>query len=130
MRPLPTPSSMTEPFWAAAREHRLVRPVCNACGTNFFSPQAACRKCLSEDWDYQDSSGAGSIYSYTICHRAPQPGFDVSYALAIVDLDEGWSMLSNVNADPIGSIDFGTRVEVAWTQLADGFVLPTFAPVA
>lgn len=129
-RPLPRPSWLTEPFWAAAREHRLVRPYCAACAASFFSPQAACPRCLSEDWTYEESSGRGSVYSFTICHRAPQAGFAVPYALAVVDLDEGWSMLSNVDADPLSDIAIGARVEVAWTPLAEGFVLPTFVLAA
>ena len=96
-RPRPTPSELTAPFWAAARERRLVRPRCNSCGRSFFTPQVACPVCLSEDWSYVDSAGRGTVYSFTVVHRAPSPALSAPYVLAVVELiDEGWSMLTNV----------------------------------
>ena len=59
----PKPSWLTQPFWDAANRHVLVRPVCTACGTNFFSPEVACPSCLSEAWTWEPSSGEGEIYS-------------------------------------------------------------------
>lgn len=125
-RPLPVSSKLTEPFWAAARRRVLVRPRCNPCGSSFFSPQIACPRCLSEDWEYVESSGSGVVYSAVVVHRAPVDGFDVPYHLAIVDLEEGWSMLSNLlvpGADPVA---IGSPVSVAWTELDGGVVLPAF----
>src|SRR5438105_14741017 len=85
---------LTAPFWAAAAGRVLVRPVCADCGRNFFSPQIACPACLSENWSYLPSSGRGTVYSATVVHKAPSPDFDVPYRLAVVELEEGWSMLA------------------------------------
>jgi uncharacterized OB-fold protein len=127
-RPRPEASELTAPFWQAAREHVLVRPVCNACGKNFFTPQIACPACLSVEWAYEPSSGAGNVYSATVVHRAPFPGLRTPYQVAIVDLDEGWSMLTNlVGADAPTPI--GTKVEVAWIDVDAELTLPTFRPV-
>lgn len=123
----PSASSMTRPFWAAARDRRLVRPVCHDCSQSFFSPQIACPGCLSERWSYEESAGRGRIYSFSIVHRAPLDGFDVPYVVADVDMEEGWHMMSNiVGCDP-GRVAVGGAVRVTWLELEDGTVLPQFA---
>lgn len=139
LRPRPDPSPLTEPFWAAARERRLVRPYCAACDHSFFTPQIACPRCLSTDWEYRESSGRGTVYSATVVHRAPYPGFTSPYHVAIVDLDEGWQMLTNIVDDgatgtPIPGADgtpvpIGTRVAVDWLPIDERIVLPVFRAV-
>jgi uncharacterized OB-fold protein len=124
-RPCPTPSALTAPFWEAARRRVLVRPVCDECGRSFFTPQIACPACLSENWTYRPSSGRGVIYSATLVHRAPLPGLETPYRIAIVDLDEGWSMLTNV-LDVAVPAPIGATVEVAWLELNEEIVLPAF----
>ncbi|HEX5191965.1 MAG TPA: OB-fold domain-containing protein [Solirubrobacteraceae bacterium] len=120
-------SPLTAGFWDAAAHRTLVRPVCAACGKNFFSPQIACPRCLSEEWVYEPSSGRGTIYSATVVHRAPYPGVTAPYRLAIVDLEEGWSMLATVDGDPLAPLAIGTPVRVGWRTGADGRVIPVFA---
>jgi uncharacterized OB-fold protein len=138
LRPRPQPSPLTEPFWAAARERRLVRPYCPACDRSFFTPQIACPRCLSTEWEYRESSGRGVVYSATVVHRAPYPGFTSPYHVAIVDLEEGWQMLSNVvavaetaGADGGGGVNgrpvpIGSAVTVDWLPLDERIVLPVF----
>jgi uncharacterized OB-fold protein len=117
---------LTAPFWAAAGGGVLVRPVCRTCGRNFFTPQIACPSCLSEDWDYAPSSGRGTVYSATVVHKAPSAEFEVPYSLAVVDLDEGWSMLANVLPDADGRIAaIGDAVQLTWIERA-GRTLPAF----
>jgi uncharacterized OB-fold protein len=125
-RPLPNPTALTEPFWAAAREHVLVRPSCRACGRSFFTPQAVCTNCLSSDWSYEPSTGRGVVHHSTVVHRPPFPEMAVPYHLAVVDLEEGWSMLANLDADASAPVAPGTAVDVAWLDLDGGYVLPVF----
>lgn len=121
---------LTREFWDAAERHELVRPVCRACGRSFFTPQVACPGCLSEDWAYEPSSGKGTVYSSTVVHRPPSPGFEVPFRVAIVDLDEGWSMLANLVDGPgTRCAPIGARVEVTWIERA-GRTLPAFTEVA
>jgi len=123
-------SELTRDFWAAVERHELVRPVCRACGHNFFTPQIACPRCLSENWNYERSSGRGTVYSATVVHRPPSPDFAVPFRLAIVDLDEGWSMLANLVGGPgERCAPIGARVEVTWIE-RDGRTLPAFTEVA
>lgn len=127
-RPLPTPSYLSQPFWDATREHRLIRPYCEACERSFFTPQEACPRCLSETWRWLESSGRGRIYSYTVCHRAPVADLDVPYAIAIVDLEDGWEMMSNIVDFEPGELSIGLPVAVGWLELDDSITLPVFAP--
>lgn len=127
-RPLPVPSELTRPFWESAARGRLVRPLCPSCGSSFFPPQICCPRCLSEDWTWAESSGRGSIYSYTVCHRAPEPGFELPYVLAIVDLEEEWSMLSNIVGCSPETVRIGMTVTVTWQRLDGEVVLPVFEP--
>ncbi len=130
LRPRPEPSPLTEPFWAAARERRLVRPYCPACDQSFFTPQIACPRCLSTEWEYRESSGRGVVYSATVVHRAPYPGFASPYHVAIVDLEEGWQMLTNIvdvgDSDSAASVPIGAPVTVDWLPLDERIVLPVF----
>jgi uncharacterized OB-fold protein len=84
-----------------------------------------CPACLSEDWEWVASSGRGTVYSYTVVHRPPGPGFTAPYVVAIVDLDEGWQMLTNLRAAP-AVVRIGVSVRVAWEPVGDGQLLPVF----
>lgn len=125
----PNPSALTRPFWDAAKKHILVRPVCSQCGTNFFTPQIACPKCLSESWSWQESSGQGVLYSATVVHKPPYPGIEVPYVFAIVALDEGWSMLANILGCEPREARIGMRVRVNWQRRLGEYVIPNFEPV-
>lgn len=127
-RPLPQPSALTAPFWAAAARERLVRQVCDRCGTNVFTPQVACPACWSEALTWTPSAGRGAVYSYTVVHRAPVPGFDPPYVLGVVDLQEGWSMLTNIVDVDRREVTVGMPVEVAWLRASEAITLPVFRP--
>jgi uncharacterized OB-fold protein len=127
-RPRPDPTALTRPLWDAAREHRLVRQVCDDCGRNVFTPQIACPACLSTALSWRESSGRGTVYSATVVHRAPYPGFTSPYHVAMVDLEEGWTMLSNVLGTGEHPVAIDTPVAVDWLQLDDEITLPVFRP--
>lgn len=111
-------SYLTTPFWQATSLGRLVRPVCSTCQTNFFVPSLVCPRCLSSDWRYLQSDGRGVVYSHTTVHRGPDKTWRVPFVLAIIDLNEGWSMLSRLLVSPPddsspGSL-IGSSVEVTF----------------
>ncbi|HVX21018.1 MAG TPA: OB-fold domain-containing protein [Acidimicrobiales bacterium] len=125
---------LTAPFWAAAADHRLVRPVCRACGRSFFVPVFACPHCGSVAWGYEDSSGRGQVYSHTTVHRGPDGTWPVPYVLGIVDVEEGWSMLTRLLVEPPDEDEpgalIGTAVVVAFCPEGRPPFrqLPAFAP--
>jgi uncharacterized protein len=126
-RPLP---DLDEPdtgaFWAAAQEHRLVYAQCRACGAVIVYPSSHCTVCLSEDVATRESAGQGRIYSYTVIHRNPDPAFSAiaPYVVALVDLAEGFRILTHVKDDP-GTVRVNQPVALRW-ETVNGFELPVF----
>jgi len=127
-RPVPRPTPLSEPFWEAARRGELVIPHCPACGLRFFVPEPACPGCMSGDWRYEASAGRGAVYSVTVVHRAPGPGFDAPFALAVVDLDDGGTLLTHVDAADPDDVVIGMRVRVDFRPFTDRITLPYFVP--
>ncbi|MFJ8143184.1 Zn-ribbon domain-containing OB-fold protein [Streptomyces sp. NPDC096013] len=128
-RPVPVPTDLSRPFWEAARRGDLVVPECPACGLRFLVPEPACPGCMSADWRYAPSAGLGTVYSVTVVHRAPGPGFDTPFALAVIDLDEGGTLLTHVDAGDPEDVGIGMRVRVDFRSLTDEITLPYFVPV-
>lgn len=121
--------ALTDEFWAACRNRVLVRPVCGDCGTNFFTPQWCCPSCHSESWSYVPSNGLGTVYSFTVVHRAPTEDFATPYVLAVVQMDEGWNLMTRIIVDVDPTADYiGRRVEVAFSAdpRDESRLLPTF----
>ena len=130
-----TPEELTAEFWDAAAQGRLVRPVCDDCGRSFFTPRVACPHCRSIRWRYVDSDGLGVVSSHSTVHRGPDPTWATPYVLGVVDMDEGWNLLTRLLVEPPdesapGAL-IGTRVQVHF--VADDHsarTLPAFAPSA
>jgi uncharacterized OB-fold protein len=133
-KPLPTPSAVSRPFWDAAKEHRLVYQRCRVCGTRVFYPRDVCPgpECFGiNTLDWAEASGKGWVYAHTISYQPAHPAFadDVPYVFAIVELDEGVRMNTNVvNVDP-KEVRIGMRVEVVWDDVTAEFTLPKFQPL-
>lgn len=126
----PWASELGTPFWEATRSGRLVLPWCGSCGRPHWYPRSLCPHCRSDDLEWRDARGTGSIYALSVQHRPGWPGLAgcVPYAVALVELDEGVRMLSNiVGAEPTG-LTIGQDVTIAWEDLSDGRKLPVFEP--
>ena len=121
-------STLTRPFWEAAAEGRLIFQRCEACGKPFFRPEIACPHCLSQAWAWEESQGLGSLYSFSVSHRPPTPAFKPPFVFAAVDLDEGFSMFTNlVGLEPDAPV-IGMRLKAVFHPLEGGLALPLFAP--
>lgn len=129
-RPAPEPSDHGAPYWAAATEHRLVLQHCPRCDRLQHFPRPWCTECLADDLDVVESSGRGTVYAATVVRRHPNPAFAarVPYVLALVDLDEGVRVMSNVVGCDPESVRVGQRVAVGFEPAADGTVVPVFTP--
>ena len=130
--PLPNPDAATEPYWAAAREHRLVMPHCKDCGYYHFYPRTLCPRCSSARLAWTDCSGRGVVYSFTVVHRAPSPTFAsaVPYVVAAVKLDEGPNLMTNIVGCAPDAVRIGMPVRVTFHRASDEITLPVFEPVA
>src|SRR5204863_185345 len=107
---------------------------CKLCGTHVFYPRDICPgpNCFGVGTlEWVESSGKGYVYAHTISYQPAHPAFadEVPYVLAIIELDEGWRMNSNVvNIDP-EAVKIGMRVEVVWDDVTPEVTLPKFQPV-
>lgn len=128
MTPL-SPDADSAPFWDATRSGRFVIQRCAACSTYQHYPRVLCTTCSATDLTFVEVSGRGSIYSFTVVHRSPNPKlFPVPYVVALIKLEEGPLLMSNiVSADPT-SIKCDQPVELEWKDRSDGFRLPMFRP--
>lgn len=127
-RPVPIPDPTTARFWQAASEGRLELPRCLDCDRIHYYPRAICPHCGSEELEWTTLSGRGRIYSWTVSRRPAGPGFaDLApYAVALIDLEEGPRMLSNVRTDDLNDLAIDQPVMVDFEALADDIALPVF----
>jgi uncharacterized OB-fold protein len=103
---------------------------CRSCGSHVFIPRPVCTSCLSEELDWVESSGRGTLYSFTTVHRPQRPEFDVPYTVVIVELEEGWHMLSNLVDVAPDEIAIGMPLEVCFREMTPEISLPAFRPAA
>ncbi|RJP16718.1 MAG: Zn-ribbon domain-containing OB-fold protein [Candidatus Abyssobacteria bacterium SURF_5] len=129
-KPLPDITESTKPFWEGCKAGKLLLPKCRSCGQMFFFPNHFCPECLSEDVDWIDSSGKGVVHTFTIISRPPSDAFaaDVPYVVAVIDLEEGPRMLSNVIGIPPEHVRVGMPVEVVFERVSEEITLPKFRP--
>lgn len=128
----PAESPSAKPFWDASREQRLVLQWCVPCDQVVHFPREVCPICLGEELDWRPASGDATVYAVTVEHRPQNPGLAAMapYAVALVDLDEGARLLTNVVACDPDDVAVGDRVTVTWEPLPDGRHLPLFEPIA
>ena len=127
---LPAPDLESMPFWDAAKDGRLLIKHCNACNENHYYPRPFCPECRSPNHEWTRMSGRGTVYTYTIVARPLTRWFKdkVPVAVAVVELDEGVRMMSNViDIDP-EQVQIGMPVEVTWEDVTDEITLPKFRP--
>jgi uncharacterized OB-fold protein len=125
-RPLPRPTALSRPFWEGCQEARLLVQRCGDCGEHVFIPQEFCPRCLGTDLAWIESAGRGAIVTYTVVGRAQTPAFTTPYVVAVVRLDEGYEMLSNVVDAELDDIRIGARVEVLFAEQSSEIALPCF----
>jgi uncharacterized protein len=122
MKPLPSPNSVTAPFWTGCEAGRFEFQQCRACGHRQFPPRVACVACHGQDIEWLTAKGAGTVYSFTIVHRAPLESFkaDVPYVLAVVELEEGVRAMMNVRTDAPDSVRIGMPVDIFYEPTVAG----------
>jgi uncharacterized protein len=130
-KPTPRPAPESVPYWEAARQHRLEIPHCRACGGYWFPPSRTCRHCLSADVEFKQVSGRGKVFSFVTYDRVYHPGFaqDVPYVVALVELEEGPRLISNIVGIPYDQVRCEMPVAVVFDDVAEGVTIPKFKPV-
>jgi uncharacterized protein len=128
-RPLPRPTRLSEPFWTACKEHRLLAQRCEKCGSHVFIPRTFCPECLGRDLAWVPTGGTGVVVTYTAVWRAQTPAFETPYVVAVVRLDEGHEMLTNLVDVAPADVRIGMRVRVRFLDVSAEITLPCFAPL-
>ena len=125
---MPRATPETQPFWdgTAAGELRLQR--CRPCDAHYFPPRIFCPRCLSDDVVWEPVSGRGTLHTYVINHR-PAPGWTEPYAIAVVELEEGPRMMTNIVGieNTPENLVLDMPVQVTFEQ-RDDVAVPVFEP--
>lgn len=128
-RPLPKPTPETQHYWEGAKAGELRLQTCNSCDHTYFPPRPFCPKCGSKDVSITQASGKGRLYSYVINHL-PTPGFTPPFAIAVVELEEGPRLMSNIvecEQTPEALV-LDMPLEVTFEKMNDEITLPMFKP--
>ncbi|HUK09601.1 MAG TPA: Zn-ribbon domain-containing OB-fold protein [Stellaceae bacterium] len=119
----PEPNPETQAFWDAAKEGKLLIKHCRACGELHYYPRAICPFCFSDQTEWRESKGRGTIYSYSVMRRAPVP-----YAIAYVTLEEGPTMMTNLVDCDFDRLRIGQNVKLVFKPTQGGPPVPMFTP--
>ncbi len=127
---LPTPDEFTQPWWDAAAERRLVISRCATCDEAHYYPRPFCPRCGGDEVSWEDASGRATLYTWSIVYQNDLPPFNekVPYVAAVVDLEEGPRMMTNVVGCEFDDLAAGMALVVDFEDIGDGFTIPVFRP--
>ena len=128
----PTISEVNRPFWDGCRRGELLLQRCNHCSRLRYPASQACPDCLGFEAQWQPMSGRGKVFSFVVFQRAYHPAWEgkVPYNVALIELDEGPIMLSNVVGVDNAKLAVGFSVAVAFETVDDELTIPVFKPVS
>ena len=126
--PIPAPESL--PFWEGAREHKLLIQKCRDCTLHWHPPSTLCPGCGSQAFDWVEASGKGRVFSFVTYHRAYHPGWkgELPYVVAVIELEEGARMLSNITGIDPDDVACDMAVEIVFEDVTGDVTLPKFRP--
>jgi uncharacterized OB-fold protein len=128
LKPLPVIDNWSRPFWQAARDGQLRVQACTACGHLFFPPGPVCPKCLGDALEWRQMSGRGTVESWVVFHQAYYKGFadELPYNVAMVRLEEGPCLFTNIVGIDNAAIRRGLPVEAVFEKATDEVTIPRF----
>lgn len=127
-RPRPPLGHDNRWWWEAVERGELLIQRCADCGTLRHPPRPMCGRCQSTGWDAVAAAGGGSVHSYVVLHHPPFPGFEYPLVAALIELDEGTRLVSNVVGVDARAVRIGMRVRLSVEAVDDGGKLPLFRP--
>ena len=128
-KPVPSSTDASQPFWAGCASGILRLRHCPSCNISYSPSRCVCA-CGNAQLTWIDASGRGKVFSYTVVHRAPDPAFkaDLPYVIAVVELEEGGKLLSNVSGCAPGKVSIGMSVQACCQEVAPGIGVHKFQP--
>ncbi|MEX2375822.1 MAG: OB-fold domain-containing protein [Dehalococcoidia bacterium] len=131
----PVPNDLDRPFWDACNEERLVIQYCSSCDRYQHPPEQKCAECGSDQYDWREVAGTGTIYSYGVIYDTPiavlQP--DQPYNVAVIDLDDApeINMMSHLPGTPVDEVPIGAKVKLIFeTTPGNGQKVPEWQVVS
>lgn len=129
----PSISPDTEFFWSGLKDHKLLIQRCKDCKTLRVPPRPMCENCQSLNWDSVESTGRGTVYSFVMPQYPPLPFLQYPYVVALIELDEGVRIVSNLCDIEPAAVEVGLPVEVFYEKFeaipsGDDLVLHQFRP--
>jgi uncharacterized OB-fold protein len=120
-RPLPEADNVSAPFWAGAAEGKVLYQECPKCGNRQFYPRAMCTACAATP-EWREASGRGTVHTYTVIRQNWANPFkdELPYVVAMVELDEGVKMMSNITDCEIDDVHIGMAVQAYTEKVEDG----------
>jgi len=127
-RPAPVPHNFTLPFWDGAREGKLLLQYDPDAGKYQFYPRPISVFSGRRNLEWREASGKGTVYTYTVSHKAPPPLKHVApFVVATVELFEGVRIMTNVSNCSLEEVRIGMPVRLAWVKAGD-INFPVFEP--
>jgi hypothetical protein len=120
-KPYPVPTPTSQPFWDSLRDHKLSLQRCNECQTLIYYPRANCTNCLSDDLGWEELSGDGTLYTYTVARRPTHPAFadEVPQLIIVVELDEGVRLTSTLVNGGEDDLEIGMRLRPVFEDVPE-----------
>jgi uncharacterized OB-fold protein len=130
-RPLPKPTATSAPFWEAAHRGQLELQYCSQCHRFQHYPRAICANCWSDKIEWKSCSGRGHVYSYSICHKRGELSVTdgAPNIVAIVELQEGVRMTTNIVGCAAADVRIGMEVEAVFQPVSEDYTLIFFQPI-
>jgi hypothetical protein len=130
-KPLPKLNGDNQPFWDGCKQHELRFQQCAACGLVRWPPAFLCPRCHSPQTTVHIASGLGKVFTFAVYHVAYHAGFaaELPYVAAVVALDEGPHLMTNIVGCRPEEVKCDLRVKVVWEEVNQAFTLPKFTPL-
>ncbi|MDO9068567.1 MAG: Zn-ribbon domain-containing OB-fold protein [Deltaproteobacteria bacterium] len=127
-KPLPNITNLDRPYWQAAKRHKLRLQKCLDCGHVRYPASPVCDRCGSNRYEWSKMSGRGKIASWVVFHRCYFPSFaeEIPYNVAMIELEEGPMVISNIVGLDHRSLFRGMRVEVIFDDVTEEITIPRF----
>jgi uncharacterized OB-fold protein len=128
-RPLPQSTPETKHFWEGTQAGEIRLQRCDDCAKVYFPPRPFCPACASRKVSVFKASGKAKLHSYVIHHR-PAPGFTPPYAIAVVQLEEGPKLMTNIVGCPQTpeALPLDMDLVPQFEKMSDDITLPLFRP--
>lgn len=130
-KPLPNKKGIAQAYWEGLKKEKLLIQECKECHHSIFYPRVVCTNCGGSELEYKEHSGVGEIYSYTVVYKPRNPEFkqDVPYVVALVQLEGGARMMTNIVDCEIEKIEIGMKVKIVFESVTEEITLPFFKPL-